>query len=63
VGGRRSSKELFEQRINSYSGHLHMSPRQYNFLRLPDEVMAEVEEHGTVWVNGAVVEHGQGEVL
>ena len=40
-----------------------MSPRQYNFLRLPDEVMAEVEEHGTVWVNGAVVEHGQGEVL
>jgi hypothetical protein len=34
-----------------------------NFLRLPYEVMAEVEEHGTVWVNGAVVEHGQGEVL
>ncbi len=23
-----SSKELFEQRINSYSEHLHMSPRQ-----------------------------------
>jgi hypothetical protein len=22
------SKELFEQRINSYSEHLHMSPRQ-----------------------------------
>ncbi len=30
---------------------------------LPYEVMAEVEEHGTVWVNGAVVEHRQGEVL
>ncbi len=25
--GEHSSKELFEQRINSYSEHLHMSPR------------------------------------
>jgi hypothetical protein len=26
VGGEHSSKELFEQRVNSYSEHLHMSP-------------------------------------
>jgi hypothetical protein len=28
VGGERSGKELFEQRINSYSEYLHMSPLQ-----------------------------------
>jgi hypothetical protein len=28
VGGQHSSKELFEQRVNSYSEHLHMSPWQ-----------------------------------
>jgi hypothetical protein len=27
VGGKHSSKELFEQRVNSYSEHLHMSAR------------------------------------
>ncbi len=27
VGGEHSNKELFEQSINSYSEHLHMSPR------------------------------------
>jgi hypothetical protein len=31
-GGEHSSKELFEQRINSYSEHLHMSPRQHKLL-------------------------------
>jgi hypothetical protein len=29
VGGEHSSKELFEQHVNRYSKHLHMSPRQY----------------------------------
>ncbi len=28
--GEHFSKGLFEQRINSYSEHLHISPRQYN---------------------------------
>jgi len=28
-GGEHSSKTLFEQCINSYSEHIHMSPRQY----------------------------------
>ncbi len=32
VGGEHSSKELFKQRANSYSEHLHMSPRQYEVL-------------------------------
>ncbi len=27
VGGKHSSKELFEQLVNSYSEHLHMNPR------------------------------------
>jgi len=29
VGGEQSSKELSEQRINIYSEHHHMSPRQH----------------------------------
>ncbi len=28
MGGEHSSKELFEQRINNYSEHLHVSPPQ-----------------------------------
>jgi hypothetical protein len=30
VGGEHSRKEPFEQLVNSYSEHLHMSPRQYS---------------------------------
>jgi hypothetical protein len=29
VGGKHSRKEQFEQLVNSYSEHLHMSRRQY----------------------------------
>jgi hypothetical protein len=34
VGGEHSSKELFEQLVNSNSEHLHMNPRQY-LISLP----------------------------
>ncbi len=32
VGGEHSRKEPFEQLVNSYSEHLHMSPRQDNIF-------------------------------
>jgi len=32
VGGEHSRKEPFEQLVNDYSEHLHMSPRQINYL-------------------------------
>ncbi len=34
VGGEHSSKELFEQLINSYSKHLNMNPRQRHFSQI-----------------------------
>jgi hypothetical protein len=40
VGGKHSSKELFEQPINSYSEHLHMSR---------DTVLYELLSYTTGW--------------
>jgi hypothetical protein len=60
--GTKTVQKLYIFIIRFHVGHIFIKDGKL-VKGLPNEVMAEVEEHGTVWVYGAVVEYRQGEVL
>jgi hypothetical protein len=50
VGAKHSIKELFEQLVNSYSEHLHMSPQQAKTFLEDNDVIKHFAMHSQKYI-------------